>query len=102
MLIKVAACGVCHTDLGFYYDGVPTRHPFPLILGHEISGTVVEAGDGAEDWVGKQVVVPAVIPCGECDACILRLNGFQEAGLSEAPNRSQHNNCSKDTHLALS
>ncbi len=69
-LVEVAGCGVCHTDLGFYYDGVPTRHGFPLTLGHEVSGTVVEAGEGAEDWIGKQVVVPAVTPCGECDACL--------------------------------
>ncbi len=69
-LIEVAGCGVCHTDLGFYYDGVPTRHGFPLTLGHEVSGTVVEAGEGAEEWIGKQVVVPAVIPCGVCDACL--------------------------------
>jgi 6-hydroxycyclohex-1-ene-1-carbonyl-CoA dehydrogenase len=69
VVIEVAGCGVCHTDLGFYYDGVPTRHPFPLTLGHEVSGKVVEAGEGAGDWLGKQVVVPAVIPCGDCDAC---------------------------------
>ena len=68
-LIKVAGCGICHTDLGFYYDRVPTRHPLPLTLGHEISGTVVAAGDGAESWVGRQVIVPAVIPCGACSAC---------------------------------
>jgi 6-hydroxycyclohex-1-ene-1-carbonyl-CoA dehydrogenase len=69
-LVEVAGCGVCHTDLGFYYDGVPTRHGFPLTLGHEVSGTVVEAGEGAEAWIGKQVVVPAVTPCGKCDACL--------------------------------
>jgi 6-hydroxycyclohex-1-ene-1-carbonyl-CoA dehydrogenase len=69
-LVEVAGCGVCHTDLGFYYDGVPTRHGFPLTLGHEVSGTVVEAGDGAEDWMGRQVVVPAVTPCGVCPACL--------------------------------
>lgn len=69
VLLRVAGCGVCHTDLGFYYDGVPTRHPFPLTLGHEISGTVVEAGPGAEAWQGRDVVVPAVLPCGECPAC---------------------------------
>lgn len=68
-LVEVAGCGVCHTDLGFYYDGVPTRHGFPLTLGHEVSGTVVEAGDGADGWIGKQVVVPAVTPCGDCPAC---------------------------------
>jgi 6-hydroxycyclohex-1-ene-1-carbonyl-CoA dehydrogenase len=69
VVIAVAGCGVCHTDLGFHYDGVPTRHPFPLTLGHEISGTVVEAGEGAAEWLGRAVVVPAVLPCGECAAC---------------------------------
>ena len=69
VLVEVKGCGVCHTDLGYYYDGVPTRHPFPLTLGHEVSGTVVDAGAGAERWIGKDVIVPAVIPCGKCEAC---------------------------------
>jgi 6-hydroxycyclohex-1-ene-1-carbonyl-CoA dehydrogenase len=69
VLVRVAGCGVCHTDLGFFYDGVPTRHGFPLTLGHEVSGTVVEAGPGAEEWRGRAVIVPAVIPCGRCPAC---------------------------------
>ena len=69
VLVEVKGCGVCHTDLAFFYDGVPTRHPFPLVLGHEVSGRVVEAGAGAEQWVGKEVIVPAVIPCGHCAAC---------------------------------
>ena len=69
VVVQVAGCGVCHTDLGFYYEGVPTRHPFPLTLGHEVSGTVVGAGAEARDWMDKHVVVPAVIPCGECAAC---------------------------------
>lgn len=69
-LVAVAGCGVCHTDLGFYYDAVPTRHPLPLTLGHEVSGTVIEAGEDAKSWVGMRVVVPAVIPCGECDTCL--------------------------------
>lgn len=69
VLVQVAGCGVCHTDLGFVFDAVPTRHPLPLTLGHEISGTVIEAGAGAREWVGRQVIVPAVIPCGRCRAC---------------------------------
>jgi 6-hydroxycyclohex-1-ene-1-carbonyl-CoA dehydrogenase len=69
VLVQVAGCGVCHTDLGFFYDGVPTRKGFPLILGHEVSGTVVAAGEWTEDWIGKSVIVPAVIPCGKCSAC---------------------------------
>ncbi len=69
VIVQVAGCGVCHTDLGFFYEGVPTRHPFPLTLGHEISGRVIGTGPGAESWIGRAVVVPAVLPCGECDAC---------------------------------
>ena len=69
VLVEVAGCGVCHTDLGFYYDGVPTRQAFPLALGHEISGRVVAAGPGAESWLDAAVIVPAVIPCGTCAAC---------------------------------
>jgi 6-hydroxycyclohex-1-ene-1-carbonyl-CoA dehydrogenase len=66
VLVKVAGCGVCHTDLGYFYDGVPTVQKPPLTLGHEISGTVV-AGD--EKWVGKEVIVPAVMPCRQCILC---------------------------------
>jgi 6-hydroxycyclohex-1-ene-1-carbonyl-CoA dehydrogenase len=69
VLVRVAGCGVCHTDLGFFYDGVPTKHGFPLCLGHEVSGRVVQAGAGAESWVGRDVIIPAVIPCGTCEAC---------------------------------
>jgi 6-hydroxycyclohex-1-ene-1-carbonyl-CoA dehydrogenase len=69
VVIAVSGCGVCHTDLGFAYDAVPTRHLLPLVLGHEICGVVVEAGDRAAAWQGKTVIVPAVIPCGECRAC---------------------------------
>ncbi len=67
--VEVAGCGVCHTDLGYYYDGVRTNHPLPLALGHEVSGRVSAAGAGAEAWVGRAVIVPAVLPCGECDLC---------------------------------
>jgi 6-hydroxycyclohex-1-ene-1-carbonyl-CoA dehydrogenase len=70
VIVETAACGVCHTDLGFFYDGVPTRHPFPLTLGHEISGRVVDAGQGASEWVGRDVVVPAVMPCDTCEVCL--------------------------------
>jgi 6-hydroxycyclohex-1-ene-1-carbonyl-CoA dehydrogenase len=69
VLVRVAGCGVCHTDLGYFYEGVPTKRGFPLCLGHEVSGRVVQAGAGAESWVGQDVIVPAVIPCGACEAC---------------------------------
>ncbi len=69
VVVEVAGCGVCHTDLGFYYDGVRTNSELPLALGHEISGKVVAAGVGAEGWLNKAVIIPAVTPCGECDLC---------------------------------
>ncbi len=69
VVVAIVGCGVCHTDLGYYYDGVRTNAPLPLTLGHEISGRVVAAGAGAESWLGKAVIVPAVLPCGECDLC---------------------------------
>ncbi len=66
VLVEIAGCGVCHTDLGFFYDGVPTVNKPPLTLGHEISGTVI-AGDGK--WLGKEVIIPAVMPCNNCPIC---------------------------------
>jgi len=70
VLVEVAGCGVCHTDISFLYQGVPVRHELPLVLGHEISGTVREAGEGVDaSLVGKPVLIPAVLPCGECDLC---------------------------------
>ncbi|HAG11296.1 MAG TPA: 6-hydroxycyclohex-1-ene-1-carbonyl-CoA dehydrogenase [Desulfotomaculum sp.] len=65
-LVKVAACGVCHTDVGYFYDGVPTVNKPPLTLGHEISGTVVA---GPDNLVGKEVIIPAVMPCNKCAIC---------------------------------
>ena len=65
-VVKIAGCGLCHTDVGFYYGDVSPRHELPLVLGHEISGTVVE---GPADLIGRNVVIPAVMPCGECSLC---------------------------------
>jgi 6-hydroxycyclohex-1-ene-1-carbonyl-CoA dehydrogenase len=69
VIVQVAGCGICHTDVGFAVEGVPTRKALPLVLGHEISGRVVAAGDRATPWLGRTVIVPAVIPCGACPAC---------------------------------
>ncbi|MFB0502261.1 MAG: 6-hydroxycyclohex-1-ene-1-carbonyl-CoA dehydrogenase [Candidatus Bathyarchaeia archaeon] len=66
VLVEIAGCGVCHTDIGYFYLGVPTVSKPPLTLGHEISGVVV-AGD--EQWKGKEVIVPAVMPCHNCPIC---------------------------------
>lgn len=65
-LVKVSGCGVCHTDISFWHYGVKTKHELPLTLGHEISGQVI---DGPTNLKGKYVVIPAVLPCGECELC---------------------------------
>jgi 6-hydroxycyclohex-1-ene-1-carbonyl-CoA dehydrogenase len=69
VVVEVAACGLCHTDLSYAGGSVSPRHPLPLVLGHEITGSVVVAGDGAERLMGRPVLVPAVLPCGECEFC---------------------------------
>jgi len=69
VVVKVAGCGLCHTDLGFMSGKVRTNTELPLILGHEISGQVVAAGPSFEKLTGKNVIIPAVLPCGECDLC---------------------------------
>jgi 6-hydroxycyclohex-1-ene-1-carbonyl-CoA dehydrogenase len=71
-LVRVAACGVCHTDLHYLDHGVPTAKAPPLVLGHEASGTVAALGPGAETLgprVGAPVLVPAVVTCGRCARC---------------------------------
>jgi 6-hydroxycyclohex-1-ene-1-carbonyl-CoA dehydrogenase len=69
VVVRVAGCGVCHTDVGFWRDGVPTRHALPLTLGHEVSGIVAEAAGGSRHLLGREVIVPSVIPCGRCELC---------------------------------
>jgi 6-hydroxycyclohex-1-ene-1-carbonyl-CoA dehydrogenase len=73
VLVQVAACGVCHTDLHYIDHGVKTFMPPPLILGHEAAGVVAELGPplaaGPRRTVGERVLLPAVLPCGACEAC---------------------------------
>lgn len=68
VLLQVAACGICGSDLSVY-KGAPAmraRWKPPLVLGHEIAGTVLE---GPQDWLGQAVAVNPLVPCGHCPAC---------------------------------
>lgn len=70
LLIKTAACGVCHTDLHYIDHGVPTFKKPPLILGHEPSGTVAALGANVSSFKeGDKVLLPAVLTCGQCAFC---------------------------------
>jgi S-(hydroxymethyl)glutathione dehydrogenase/alcohol dehydrogenase len=69
VLVKVAACGVCHTDLHVLKGEV--GFPLPAVLGHEISGTVAEvAPDVGNLAVGERVVGSFIMPCGKCPPCV--------------------------------
>ena len=68
-LVKVAACGVCATDL-HYLHGTPTFKKPPLILGHEVSGCIETVAPDVTGYrPGEPVLVPAVLSCGECLNC---------------------------------
>ena len=68
VLVRVAACGVCHSDLHVVDGHLP--EPLPLVLGHEAAGVVEEVGPGVESLEPGDHVVLALVPtCGECDEC---------------------------------
>ncbi len=67
LLVKVATCGVCGTDLKKIHTG---SHSAPRIFGHEMSGTIVKIGEGVTRFaLGERVVVHHHVPCGECYYC---------------------------------
>jgi len=67
VLIRIAACGICGTDVKKVQHGLVRP---PQILGHEIAGTIVDAGPGVEGWsVGDRVSSFHHIPCGNCFYC---------------------------------
>ena len=67
-LVRVHACGVCHTDLHVIKGEV--AFPTPAVLGHEISGTVEALGPGTDGPAkGTRIVAPFIMPCGTCTLC---------------------------------
>jgi len=79
VLVRIARCGVCHSDLhmqdGYFTLGdgkqldVRAGRTLPFTLGHEIAGTVESVGPEADATVGAQVAVYPWIGCGQCPAC---------------------------------
>jgi L-iditol 2-dehydrogenase len=67
LLIKVATCGICGTDLKKIHMG---SHSAPRIFGHEMAGTVVKVGEGVTSYaMGERVMTFHHVPCGECYYC---------------------------------
>jgi len=77
VLVRVAACGVCHSDLHVVKGESPAR--LPVVPGHEMAGTVVELGEGVEGPApGTAVVAPFILPCGRCARCAAGRDDFCE------------------------
>lgn len=69
IVVDIANCGVCHSDLHFIDGSLPV--PVPAILGHEAGGTVAEVGPGVTDVaVGDRVLLSLRPPCGRCYWCV--------------------------------
>jgi len=69
VLVKVKAAGICHTDLGIV-DGYVPMGKLPMILGHEVAGEIVEAGEEvSKDLIGKRACVSYGVVCGMCPQC---------------------------------
>ncbi len=79
VLVGIAACGVCASDLHVVDGELP--EPMPLVLGHEAAGVVVETGPGVESVAPGDHVVLALVPsCGECAECRRGRPNFCELG----------------------
>lgn len=70
VLVKVSACGMCHSDLHVISGAI--AFPTPCVLGHEVAGEVVEVGPHNEHSglaVGDRVAGGFLMPCGQCESC---------------------------------
>ncbi|HRI81454.1 MAG TPA: alcohol dehydrogenase catalytic domain-containing protein [Opitutaceae bacterium] len=67
--LKVAACGICGSELESFKNRSPRRPP-PLVMGHEFCGTIAEVGAEVRGWQpGARVVSNSLVPCGKCVRC---------------------------------
>ncbi len=68
--VDVAYCGICGTDLHIYLGHMDQRVGFERTIGHEMSGTIAELGEGTNGLsIGQKVVVRPLVSCGTCPAC---------------------------------
>lgn len=72
VLVRIKACGVCHTDLHAAHGDWPVKPKLPVIPGHEGVGVVEKVGEGVASLkVGDRVGIPWLYSaCGECDYCL--------------------------------
>lgn len=69
VLVRVKACGICGSDIARVRDG--GVHFFPIIVGHEFSGVVVQTGNDVKNVsLGDHVSAAPLLPCGSCESCL--------------------------------
>lgn len=69
VIVRVAACGICGSELESYKNRSPRRAP-PLVMGHEFCGVVDRVGEGVEAaWEGRRVVSNSLVACRRCVRC---------------------------------
>lgn len=79
LLLKVLACGICGSDARVLFNGPSSRYTIPGVLGHELSGEVVEVGPQVEGYApGDLVTLAPIIPCTRCPACSRGLDNLCE------------------------
>ena len=70
VLVQVAACGICGSDV-HGYDGSSGRRIPPLVMGHEAAGVIAEVGEGVSRFgIGDRVTFDSTVYCGVCDYCL--------------------------------
>ncbi len=89
VLLKIEASGICGSDVMEWYR----IHRVPLVLGHEVAGTIVRVGDGVKQYkVGDRIAVSHHVPCNACHYCMrghqtvcntLRTTSFDPGGFAE-------------------
>lgn len=72
--VRIAACGVCHTDMVMREGELPV--PFPVVLGHEGAGTVEAVGPGVRGVAPGDRVLMSFASCGACSSCIDQEPGY--------------------------
>src|SRR5580700_3715902 len=70
VLVQVAACGICGSDV-HGYDGSSGRRIPPLVMGHEAAGLIAALGSDVRDFsVGDRVTFDSTVYCGRCEFCV--------------------------------
>ena len=71
VLIKIKACGICGSDVRYFYSQGESRYKQPVILGHEITAEIAQIGSKVKEYkVGDRVTLAPIYGCGQCEFCI--------------------------------